>query len=64
MLFILIDENGVPQDAQIARSLGLGFDQKAIEAVQKWRFQPGMRNGVAVKTKATVEVNFRVVAKQ
>jgi TonB family protein len=61
---IVIDANGVPQDTQVVGSLGSGFDQKAIEAVQKWRFKPAMRNGVAVKTKATVEVNFRVMSKQ
>jgi periplasmic protein TonB len=60
----VIDENGVPQDAQVVGSLGSGFDEKAVEAVQKWRFKPGMKSGVPVKTKAKVEVNFRVVSKQ
>ena len=45
LLQVVIDENGVPQDIKVVRSLGLGLDQKAIEAVQKWRFKPGSRTG-------------------
>jgi outer membrane biosynthesis protein TonB len=43
------------------RPLGLGLDEKAIEAVQKWRFRPGYLNGKAVAVAATVEVNFRLL---
>jgi TonB family protein len=63
VLSIVIDENGVPQDAQVVGSLDAGFDEKAVEAVQKWRFIPSMKGGVPVKTRAKVEVNFRVVQK-
>ena len=45
LLQVVIDESGVPQDIQVVRPLGLGLDQKAIEAVQKWRFKPGTRTG-------------------
>jgi TonB family protein len=41
--------------------LGLGLDEKAIEAVQKWRFRPAMKDGRAVNVEATVEVNFRLL---
>jgi TonB family protein len=39
----------------------MGLDEKAVEAVQKWRFKPGMNKGQAVKTRAVVEVNFRLL---
>ena len=35
--------------------------QAAIEAVNKWRFKPGYRNGQAVAVQATIEVNFRLL---
>ena len=60
LLQVVIDENGVPQNIQIIRPLGLGLDQKAIEAVQKWRFKPGLKDGNPVPTSAVIEVNFRL----
>jgi len=61
LLQLVVDENGVPQDIKVIRSLGLGLDQKAIEAVQKWRFKPGQKDGKAVPVSANIEVNFRLL---
>jgi TonB family protein len=60
-LQIVVDEMGVPKDVRVTRSLGMGLDQKATEAVMKWRFKPGMKDGKAVPVIATVEVNFRLL---
>ena len=38
-------------------SLGLGLDEKAIEAVNKWKFRPGYKGGQPVAVQATIEVN-------
>jgi TonB family protein len=43
----------------VARSLGFGLDEKAIEAVRQWRFKPATKNGVPVAAPATIEVRFR-----
>jgi len=61
LLELVVDENGVPQNIKVVRSLGLGLDQKAIEAVQKWRFKPGQKDGKAVPVSANIEVNFRLL---
>ena len=61
MLSIVVDEKGVPQEIKVVHSLGLGLDQKAIEAVQKWRFKPGLKDGKAVPVSANIEVNFRLL---
>ena len=61
VLFIVVDEKGNPRDLKVIRPLGLGLDQKAIEAVEKWRFKPGMKDGHAVPVQATIEVNFRLL---
>jgi protein TonB len=60
-LEIVIDEHGMPKDAKVKRALGLGLDQKAMEAVMKWRFKPGTKDGKPVPVIATVEVNFRLL---
>ena len=46
---------------KVVRSLGLGLDEKAIEAVKQWKFRPGMKQGQAVTVQAQVEVNFRLL---
>jgi TonB family protein len=60
LLQVTVNETGVPQDIQVVRPLGMGLDQKAIEAVQQWRFKPALLNGNAVPVTATIEVNFRI----
>lgn len=61
LLSVVVDEHGIPQDIHVVRQLGLGLDEKAIEAVQKWRFRPGVRNGKPVRVRATIEVSFRLL---
>jgi TonB family protein len=59
-LAIVVDVSGQPTNITVVRPLGLGLDQKAIEAVQLWRFTPGMKDGQPVPVQASVEVNFRL----
>ena len=61
LLSIVVDANGTPRDIHVLRPLGLGLDEKAIEAVSKWRFRAGMKGGRPVSTQAQVEVNFRLL---
>ncbi len=60
-LTIVVDEHGLPQNMQVTHSLGLGLDEKAIQAVAKWRFKPGMKDGKPVPVIATIQVNFRLL---
>ncbi len=61
VLYVVVDEKGSPRDLRVVRAIGLGLDEKAIEAVQKWRFKPGLKDGRPVAVAATVEVNFRLL---
>jgi TonB family protein len=58
VLQIVVAADGAPGDFKVVRSLGYGLDEKAIEAVGKWRFKPGMKDGNAVAVAATLEVPF------
>jgi protein TonB len=61
VLYVVVDEKGQPRDLRVIRAIGLGLDEKAIDAVQKWRFKPGLKDGRPVAVAATVEVNFRLL---
>jgi protein TonB len=61
VLSVIIDANGNVRDIQVERPLGLGLDEKAIEAVGKWRFRPAVKSEKAVAVRAQVEVNFRLL---
>ena len=61
LLYIEVDPSGKAVNIRVVRSLGLGLDEKAIEAVRKWKFKPGYKNGQPVTVQATIEVNFRLL---
>ena len=60
-LALVIDPSGQPTQIRALSPLGLGLDQEAIEAVEKWRFRPGTKDGQPVSVQASVEVNFRLL---
>lgn len=57
----IVDEHGAVRHVEVSAPLGLGLDEKAIEAVKKWRFQPGRQSGKPVPVWAVVEVHFRLL---
>jgi TonB family protein len=61
LLKIVINEEGIPQDVAVVKSLGMGLDESAKACVVKWRFKAAMRNGKPFKAAAQVEVNFKLL---
>jgi TonB family protein len=60
MLLLVVGKDGHPYDIHVGQSLGMGLDEKAIEAVNRWRFRPATLNGQAVATQIAVQVDFRL----
>jgi TonB family protein len=60
---LVVTEDGVPKDIRLLRGRGFGLDEKVIEAIGTWRFNPGTKDGKPVAEFATVEVNFRQLKK-
>jgi len=60
LLVIVVGKDGRPYDIHVRQSLGLGLDEKAIEAVRRWRFRPATLDGLPVATEIAVEVAFHL----
>jgi TonB family protein len=60
LVSVVVGEDGKARDVRAVRSPGLGLDEKAIEAVGRWQFKPGMKEGMPVPVAASIEINFRL----
>jgi len=60
VLQLVVGSDGNPRDIRVVRTLGLGLDEKAIEAVRKWRFEPARKDGKPVAALVSVEVDFHL----
>lgn len=60
VISVVIDAQGYPQNLRVVQPLGMGLDQKALEAVQRYRFKPARKDGKPVPARMAVIVNFRL----
>jgi periplasmic protein TonB len=60
VLTLVVGPEGKAHDIRIARSVGMGLDEKAMEAVRTWKFEPARKDGQAVAVLINVEVSFRL----
>ena len=60
VLWVIVGTDGRTHEIRVQRPLGMGLDEKAIEAVRVWRFEPARKNGQPVAVQVNVEVNFRL----
>lgn len=60
VLEAIVRSDGTIDILRVVRSLGFGLDENAIKALKKWKFRPGMRNGLPVDVALNIEVNFNL----
>ena len=60
VLWLIVGTDGRPREISVVQSLGMGLDEKAIEALRRWRFEPGRKDGIPVAVQVNVEVNFHL----
>ncbi|GGH11825.1 hypothetical protein GCM10011586_30750 [Silvibacterium dinghuense] len=60
LVSLIVDPQGNPQQIRVIRPLGMGLDEKAIEAVKQYKFKPAYYQGHPVAVQVNIEVNFRI----
>jgi protein TonB len=59
-VYLIVDEKGMPTHVRVVRGVGMGLDEKAVEAVRQYRFKPGMKDGKPVAVDLYIDVNFQI----
>jgi TonB family protein len=62
-LAAVIRKDGQVDSVKLLRHLDDRLDQSAAEAMDKWRFEPALRNGQPVEVDAVIEIPFRLAPK-
>jgi protein TonB len=57
---LIVDASGNPKNVHVLRGVGMGLDEKAVEAVQQYKFKPALQNGKPVAVYLNVDVNFQI----
>jgi periplasmic protein TonB len=60
VLNAVVGVDGRVHDARVARSLGMGLDEKALDIVKRWKFEPGKKDGRPVPVAMSLEIQFNL----
>jgi len=60
VISLIVDAQGNPQHVRVVRQLGMGLDEKAVEAVKQYKFKPALMQGKPVPVEINIEVNFQL----
>ena len=58
VLWVVVGPDGRVHDVRVQRTLGMGLDERAVEAVKRWKFEPARKDGQPVSVQVNVEVRF------
>lgn len=60
VLNVVVGTDGQAHEISVVKGVGSGLDLMAMQAIAKWRFEPGTLDGQPVAVRATIEVNFKL----
>jgi TonB family protein len=60
LMEIVVKRDGTVTNVRVLRGLGYGLDERAVEAVKQWSFNPATRKGVPVDVLVEVAMEFRL----
>jgi protein TonB len=61
LVYLWVEADGKPSHVRVVRGIGMGLDQKAVDAVRQYRFKPAMKDGKPVPVDLYVDVNFQIL---
>jgi TonB family protein len=61
LLYVEVGPDGSAHNMHVVNGIGMGLDEKAMDAVSQWKFKPGTKDGAPVTVIANIEVNFRLL---
>lgn len=61
VLSLVVEADGTTSNIEVTRGLGMGLEEKAVEAVRQWKFRPATMAGKPVRARVNVEVAFRLL---
>jgi periplasmic protein TonB len=59
-LNVVVGPDGRIHNAKVVKALGMGLDEKAIEGVKLWKFDPAKKDGRPVAVAVYIEVDFHL----
>jgi protein TonB len=60
LVYLVVDAQGHPQNVHVIKPVGMGLDQKAVDAVKQYLFKPAMEGGKPVPVELSIEVDFQI----
>lgn len=59
-LLVYVSESGDVDEVKVVKGIGGGCDEVAVNAIKKTKFTPGIDKGIAVKTKVSIPITFKL----
>jgi|GEM_PF-820663 len=61
---VVIGADGKPGEIAVARPIGFGLDENAVDSIRKATFDPAIKNGIPVPVMLDLVVEFRIYSKR
>ena len=60
VLSFTVGTDGLARDITVDKKLGYGLDERAVETLKTWKFEPATKDGQPVEKHISVEMTFKV----
>jgi TonB family protein len=59
-VYCILEKNGTPSHVRVVKGVGMGLDEKAVEAVSQYKFRPAMLHGQPIRVDLYIQVDFHI----